>query len=460
MKYISSLIILCSFVNSALIGQTWSKIGTGANGTVHSITTHLDGLAIGGEFKEFNAFNRYNFCFIRENSLDDYSYFSTYSADFDRRASGAKEIGTAVYASVSVGDQLHVGGKFFHPDYLSDVSLGYFSLDTADNSTPFMGYDEQLTAGSSIFCMEKFDGRVFFGGDFVNLGPVSCIGSVDLSSSPNYQIESIGSGLNGIVRNLAFHNGELYAGGEFLYSANGDTLNHIAKWNGNTWIPVGRGFDGGVYTLKSFQGKLYAGGMFTKSDSVSMMRIASWNDTNWNAVGSGFTDSSAAVFALESYSDTLYAAGAFRTAGFQSTKNLAKFDGNDWVPLGKGLNDTVFCLKSYRGRLYIGGSFTLAHDQVVRNIVTYNNGKEKLGINEQVTDNSTVTLYPNPASTELRIQASKQIGRVEIWDLKGNKVIESTNSIISVNQLPNGLYLAKINLEGSEFQMHKLIIAR
>jgi hypothetical protein len=53
-------------------------------------------------------------------------------------------------------------------------------------------------------------------------------------------------------------------------------------------------------------------------------------------------------------------------------------------------------------------------------------------------------LYPNPVQNELNIKSKKAIQSTSIVDLKGNVIIESNSNTLTVNQLPNGVYFAKV----------------
>jgi hypothetical protein len=67
-----------------------------------------------------------------------------------------------------------------------------------------------------------------------------------------------------------------------------------------------------------------------------------------------------------------------------------------------------------------------------------------LEIDELSTMNSEVILYPNPVQNELNIKSKKAIQSTSIVDLKGNVIIESNSNTLTVNQLPNGVYFAKV----------------
>lgn len=68
-----------------------------------------------------------------------------------------------------------------------------------------------------------------------------------------------------------------------------------------------------------------------------------------------------------------------------------------------------------------------------------------LSINDVVEEDLSVSVYPNPASEFITVEASFQIDSVELLDISGKQVLKTTqtNAII-VSHLPDGIYLLKI----------------
>ncbi|MTE26326.1 T9SS type A sorting domain-containing protein [Winogradskyella ouciana] len=68
-----------------------------------------------------------------------------------------------------------------------------------------------------------------------------------------------------------------------------------------------------------------------------------------------------------------------------------------------------------------------------------------LGIDDVVEEDLSVSVYPNPASEFISVEASFHIDSVELFDITGKHVLWSTQTnAIEVRHLPNGVYLLKI----------------
>ncbi len=172
---------------------------------------------------------------------------------------------------------------------------------------------------------------------------------------------SIGtSGMNGSIKCLLTDatNNVMYAGGAFT-TADGQTMNSIAKWNGSSWTAVGAGFNSTVWSLCIYNNELYAGGAFTMSGSTPVSGIAKFNGSAWVAVGTGAA-SSGIVAAMCVFNNELYAGGFFSgMGGVATTKNLAKWNGTSWASIGGGAQDGVMSFVVHNNELYMGGYFVV-----------------------------------------------------------------------------------------------------
>lgn len=176
-------------------------------------------------------------------------------------------------------------------------------------------------------------------------------------------------GFNGIPQSLAvFDDGAgagpaLYAGGYFDQA--GGTPAYIAKWDGQTWLPLGTGVDNFVQALLVFDDMrgggpaLYAAGDFGAAGGEPATHVAKWDGRSWSPLSyEGGT-----VYALAAFDDG-QGRGPALYAG-DSAGGVARWDGASWVPLSS-LDSSVYTLATFDDRqgrgpaLYAGGRFDSA----------------------------------------------------------------------------------------------------
>ena len=58
---------------------------------------------------------------------------------------------------------------------------------------------------------------------------------------------------------------------------------------------------------------------------------------------------------------------------------------------------------------------------------------------------SKIVVYPNPAKSTIHIISDNDVDSAEILDLSGKTIIKSSSDFIDISELPNGLYLLRIN---------------
>ena len=174
----------------------------------------------------------------------------------------------------------------------------------------------------------------------------------------------INNGTNGEVWALAVIGSDLYVGGNFT-TAGGNTVNHIAKWNGSSWSPLVsgsngvNGINGTVTALTVIGTDLYAGGWFTNAGGIPAENIAKWDGTNWSALGSGLS-AAGAINALASMGNNIYATSYILDPTLGGPGNIiVKWDGSNWSLLSV-MDDYVSSFLVDGTNLYAGGQFTMA----------------------------------------------------------------------------------------------------
>lgn len=76
-----------------------------------------------------------------------------------------------------------------------------------------------------------------------------------------------------------------------------------------------------------------------------------------------------------------------------------------------------------------------------------------------VVKDGQFVVYPNPASSVLNIRANSEILNVTVYDITGRSLIQQTDDIVNVSNLPNGLYIIQVEtIDGVE--AHRFHVAR
>lgn len=178
------------------------------------------------------------------------------------------------------------------------------------------------------------------------------------------------------VRAIAAYKSKTYLAGGFL-ETKGPSANHIATFDGSEILPVGSGVDGLVNDLALFQDLLIVGGSFTKAIRQPPKRLAwvntgvvktgglaTWDGTDWATLGS--RPLIGIVTSLNVNGSIIYAGGRFNEEGRKN--NLAMFDGSTWASVcGLALEDAcgvtggeILAMVTFGEDLYVGGSFVRA----------------------------------------------------------------------------------------------------
>ena len=86
---------------------------------------------------------------------------------------------------------------------------------------------------------------------------------------------------------------------------------------------------------------------------------------------------------------------------------------------------------------------------------------------ESINNSNNLSIYPNPASEILNISIAKEIdltnATVSLVDVSGkqvlNQLIQSTETVIHINHLPNGIYLLNVRLNNEISTFKKITIS-
>jgi len=216
--------------------------------------------------------------------------------------------------------------------------------------------------GGGVSALAVLNGHLIVGGNFPHINGDTLRHVADWDGAT---WRPLGSGPNGSVFSLAVYNGDLIAGGAFD-AAGGVPASCIARWDGASWHPLAGGLNSVPWAMTVYKGVLIAGGSFDKADGVLAPGIAAWNGSSWSSVGGGvgggaFGNPFGTVYALSVHDDSLIAGGGFTTAGGVPAYHVAKWDGAQWDSLGSGVGqysyEYVKSFAEYEDTLVVGGTF-------------------------------------------------------------------------------------------------------
>ncbi len=245
--------------------QTWSPLGTGMNGPVSCLTFYNGDLIAGGAFTTAGGISAKNIAKWNGSS------WSPLGAGFNNAVNSLKVYNGELYA------------------------VGFFTL----------------TGSKLVIKVAKWNGVVW-----------------DTVSKGIFTSDWVGA--------TEVYNNKLYIGGHFL-KAGYDSVSHIASWDGSRWSDPGGGVSlpitpGGAYVecLKTYNGELYAGGSFLYASDTAAKNIASWDGTYWHSLhgyNAGGVGTNGQVAALGVYNGELILGGSFSVAGGMMAYKVAKYDG-------------------------------------------------------------------------------------------------------------------------------------
>ncbi len=199
---------------------------------------------------------------------------------------GQTGVGGGVKALAVWGTKLVAGGSFStaggqFANYVAAWDGSVWTRFTANGQTGVGGSSPQVDS------LTAWNGDVVAGGTFTTAGgqTVNRIARWDGANWHAFTSDSetgVNSGdLSPQVYVLTVFNSDLIAGGYFP-TAGGQTVNHLARWDGTAWAPFTvsgqNGVDFTVLSLGMWNTNLVAGGSFANAGGVFVNRLARWED--------------------------------------------------------------------------------------------------------------------------------------------------------------------------------------
>lgn len=230
------------------------------------------------------------------------------------------------------------------------------------------------TLGRTVWCLEVGpDGLLYAGGQFDAIGGVALAGLGVWDGTSWSPLIGTTQTPFGVVRDLAWHDGQLYAGGGLDFPT--QSGENLVAWDGTDWNSTGGipdwSISVSVYALQEFNGELYVGGNFIQAGPVSANAIARYDGATWTSIGGTGNSSflSNAVLAMTPHAGNLYVGGEIDYVGTQLTaytatvsESVARFDGAQWDHVGDGLgfDAEVRSAVAWNGGIAAVGRFTKA----------------------------------------------------------------------------------------------------
>ena len=264
-----------------------------------------------------------------------------------------------------------------------------------------------------------------------------------------------------LANSVAKYKGNVYLGGNFIVPINGEQICDFIRFDGTSWHKVGNGLIDGLtnlHDLEVFQDKLYVAGYFAKADGNPGNSIMSWDGEQWNDLGGGVCTPFGAIDDLFVHEDKLYVAGYFDCIGGIEAHNVAAWDGKRWCSIGNAMfNRAIHAVAVWRDTVYVGGSFFEIDGQPAKYFAKYIGDHSTDICSEPISATPEpmqegFSLWPNPATDMLQIQAPAFIESIWVYDAMGREVLRPNGSgermSISVGHLPAGLYYVSLRAGG------------
>jgi hypothetical protein len=260
-----------------MLANTWTALDNGVDGSVYAIAISGSDVYVGGSFTTAGGVSANNIAKWNGNSWS---------------ALGGGVDGSVLEVAIN-GSNIYVGGSFVTAGGVSANRIAKW------NGSTWAALGSGVS-GCSPLCTQSVDaiaidgkGDVYVGGGFAEASGVSAKSIAKWNNATNTW-SPVGDGISGgygVVSAIIIVGNDVYVGGEFG-TAGSVSANQIAKWNGSTWSALGDGVWGGyghqnVNAIAANAGGLYAGGWFLVAGTVGVGSIAKWNGNSWVPLGNG-----------------------------------------------------------------------------------------------------------------------------------------------------------------------------
>lgn len=290
-------------------------------------------------------------------------------------ASGTPEVLCLAF----LGKYLYVGGRFSGTAYLGagEPVVGLNNVARYDIETGQWSSLSHEGINGTVQSLAVNGNDLYVGGEFLGTHDGNVLGQGILRyntgtanwSPLNGSVKNVG-GLNGPVITMAVFAGDVFAGGSFE-STLGDaplSVGHIVRYKPltDTWEQLtDNGLNGTVWSITATSAGIYVGGPFsgTQEGMTTLNRVAFYDSVGWFPFPEGGLNGP--VTSISLFDGDVYVGGDFETTadGKTTLNRIARLHNNQWSALvGNGLNGTVNAITGGTDSLYIAGSFDQTAD--------------------------------------------------------------------------------------------------
>ena len=424
---------------------TWNAVGGGLYGAVHTMLSHGDDLYVGGEF--FHA-----------GDIEDANLIARWDGEAWHALGEGPYVGI-VEAMVIYNGELYIGGAFAFKDQSSGARVARWD-----------GVTWHVVASSDdihhiVKALAVFQGHLYIAGVFENGAGLEEGDHIIRWDGSTFS--SVGGGIKNVghwVKALAADDQNLYVGGSF--GNVGDTpTNNIGRWDGTNWHSMDGGWDGPDYAIWSLAiaGQyLYAGGDGGPVNS-NACGIARWDGNKWDELGTGLScEAYKGARSIEGIGDSIFVGGIFDQAGGTPyTSRFAGYDGQEWFSFGNPTGDpysylmdggVILAIQPHKQDLYIGGVVYIDGVERSHNIARW--GLPSMATSISDTESGSLPLSVSPNVTDgyftYDFGYMDAIHSITVYNILGKEVYRDTRTDMTGNigNLPAGFYLIHIEKDG------------
>ena len=247
--------------------KTWSAMGSGINGNyayINTIAFSGQDVYVGGFFSDAD----------RVPGTQNIARWNSTTNTWWSVGGGIGGIDTAVYAIVTSGDNVYIGGHFGRESDLHNIARWNSSTNTwfpLDH-----GIGNPVNVAENVKTISLSGGDIYVGGAFTSVSNTRNIAKWNIGTAT---WSPLGLGIdNGTVMSLVVSGTSVFAAGTFTIAGE-ETANRIAQWDmtGNTWSTLGSGVNGEIRAIAIGE-DLYVGGYFTEAGNKPANHFTIWHD--------------------------------------------------------------------------------------------------------------------------------------------------------------------------------------